>query len=125
MIKSKGSLRITGKRKRIIRYHRMVYAYPKGVIDLIEELTVILQHCTMSVEESKSFYNLAEGIVVALRGLLPSRKNATFSINDLSGLSSRGCSTIRSRQIGQLRRPALMRQSSQNECMHPVRLTNF
>ncbi len=43
MIKSKGSLRITGKRKRIIRYQRMVYVYPKGVRNLIEELTVILQ----------------------------------------------------------------------------------
>ena len=83
----------------------------------------IHMHNTMSVEESKPFYNLAEEIV-ALRGLLPSRKNATFSINDLSGLSSRGCSTICSRQIGQ-QHPALMRQSSQNECMHPVRLTNF
>ena len=41
---SKGLLRITGKRERIMRYHRMVYAYPKGVIDLIEELMVILQH---------------------------------------------------------------------------------
>ena len=45
---SKEALRITGKRKRIMRY-RMVYAYPKGEMDLIEELTVIFQQKERSV----------------------------------------------------------------------------
>jgi len=64
MIKRKEALRITGKSERIIRYHRMVYAYPKGVIDLIEELTVILQHSPMNVSNLSEVEACQEAMVV-------------------------------------------------------------
>ncbi len=60
---SKGSLRITGKRERIIRYHKIVYAYPKGVIDL-EELTVILQHSPINVSDLSKIKATQEAMVV-------------------------------------------------------------
>jgi len=42
----------------------MVYAYPKGVRDLIEELTVILQHSPINVSDLSKIKSSQEAMVV-------------------------------------------------------------